>query len=90
MDDETREALAAMLRDTQQTQVIMWILQQCCIYGISFDYQTGQASAFREGERNVGLKIIAAIDAIDPTAYPRMLLARAAETINPVSKVNDD
>lgn len=64
-----------MLRNSQSRRFLWWILQGCGIYGISYDGK--DASAFAEGQRNVGLKIIADISAVSPTAYPELLLEQA-------------
>lgn len=64
-----------VLRNTQSRRFLWWILQGCGIYGISYDGK--DASAFAEGQRNVGLKIIADISNVSPTAYPELLLEQA-------------
>lgn len=70
-----RSDVEFMLRNSQSRRFLWWILQGCGIYGISYDGK--DASAFAEGQRNVGLKIIADISKVAPTAYPELLLEQA-------------
>lgn len=69
---QLREDISSMLRNPQSLRCIWWILQQCGIYGVSF---TGdEMTAFREGQRSIGLTIIQKIAEVDETAYPTLML----------------
>jgi phosphoglycolate phosphatase-like HAD superfamily hydrolase len=63
------------LMDSQQGRRFAWrLLEQTGVYRSSF---TGDSQTFfNEGQRNIGLKLIAQIHEITPDAYPLMLAER--------------
>jgi hypothetical protein len=65
------------LPNTQGRRFLWWILQQCGIYRIT---ATGNSLTYLyEGERNVGLKIINQINAVDEAAYSALCYTMAEE-----------
>lgn len=76
MNDEQLDALRYLLSIPQGREFVMWVLQQTAVYSSTYDPNTGTVSAFAEGNRNVGLKVLRALQAVDPAAYPRLLLER--------------
>lgn len=78
-DELHRSDVEFMLRNSQSRRFLWWVLQGCGIYGISYDGK--DASAFAEGQRNVGLKIIADISKASPMAYPELLLEQARNQV---------
>jgi hypothetical protein len=78
-DEEDEDAFRHILSIPQGRRVLLWVLKQCPVYSTSWSDQTGTVSAFAEGNRNVGLKLIRALGIIDPTAYPKLLIEFALE-----------
>lgn len=79
--DERAEILLdfeAVLRNPQGRRVLLWVLQQCHVYGAIY---TGKEAGtnLNLGERNVGLRIISKLDEVGPTEYPRLLLHAAQQ-----------
>lgn len=73
LDDATR----FMLSTTQGRRFLWWILGECGLFRASF---SGNSSTFHaEGERNIGLKIVARLDAINPIAFPQLMLDMKAD-----------
>lgn len=70
--------LEAVLRLPQGRRVLLMILERCGLYRNAY---TGErpATDFRLGEQNVGLWLVAQIEAVNPTEYPMLLLERARE-----------
>lgn len=69
---QLREDISATLLNSQSMRFMWWILQQCGIYGISFSGD--EMTAFREGQRSIGLTILQKITEVDETAYPNLML----------------
>lgn len=68
--------IEAMLRNPQGRRVLMWIFQQCHVFGPVY---TGDAAStnFCLGERNVGLRLAALIKTVGPTEFESLLLDMA-------------
>lgn len=66
------EDLNFMLRNPQSRRFLWWLISSCGIYGTSYS-ETHAAAAFREGERNVALKILAEIGKHYPLAYADLM-----------------
>ncbi|MBL4786532.1 MAG: hypothetical protein JKY49_14030 [Cohaesibacteraceae bacterium] len=77
MAPEIVEALQVVLRNKHCRIVLWWILEQCGIYRNTFSGNS--ATYFMEGERNIGLKILNQIAAVDARAYPKLMLEMVAE-----------
>lgn len=70
--------LEAVLRFPQGKRTLLRILERCGVFRTAF---TGEDSAtdFRLGEQNIGLFLIAQIELVGPTEFPRLLLEAAQE-----------
>ena len=74
---DVEEATRWVLQNSQSRRFLWWILQQCGIYRIT---ATGNSLTYLyEGERNVGLKIINQINAVDEAAYSALCYTMAEE-----------
>ncbi len=73
LDDATRFVLS----DPRARRFLWWVLENCHLFQSSM---TGNSFAFHlEGERNIGLKIIAQIDSVNPIAFPKLMLDMKAD-----------
>lgn len=72
---EAVEDLEAVLGTAPGRRFVYRVLAECGVYRSSFSGNSG--SFFQEGKRAVGLWLIAELEGVDVTAYPRMLLERA-------------
>lgn len=77
----SREDLDVVLRNPQSRRFLWWVLSTCGIYATSFN-ESAAAAAFREGERNVGLKIIAEIGKHYPLAYSALMHEQAQSALH--------
>lgn len=77
--------LEAVLSIPQGRRVLLRLLERCGVYRSAFTGET-EATALRLGEQNIGLWLIAQIEDVDPTDYPKLLLEAAQkrdkETVN--------
>jgi len=74
LNDAELDAFRHILDIPQGRTVLLWVLKQCPVYSTSYDEATGVVSAFAEGNRNVGLKLIEALGVVDPFVYPKLLV----------------
>lgn len=74
-----REALVSLLSTKAGRGWVWGMLTFCRVFATSFD-RDPHATAFNEGQRNVGLKLLADINNADPGAY--VLMATEAEGKN--------
>ncbi len=74
-DREARD-LAAMLNTEAGQAFVMWLLAECHVYTNVFNPTDAPATsaAFADGQRSIGLKVLARIQNHDPEFYPKMLL----------------
>lgn len=70
--------LEAVLRLPQGRRVMLRILERCGVYRNAFAAEA-ETTALRLGEQNIGLWLIAQLETVGPTEYPRLLL-EAAQT----------
>ena len=70
--------LEAVLRLPQGRRVLLRILERCGVYRSAFAGEA-ETTALRLGEQNLGLWLIAQLETVGPTEYPRLLL-EAAQT----------
>lgn len=68
--------LEAVLRLPQGRRVMLRILERCGVYRNAFAAEA-ETTALRLGEQNIGLWLIAQIETVGPTEYPRLLLEAA-------------
>jgi hypothetical protein len=71
--------LEAVLRLPQGRRVMLRILERCGVTRNAYS-SSAKATAFRLGEQNVGLWLMAQMDRVGPTEYPRLLLEAAQNT----------
>lgn len=76
-EEELRASTGELLSNPQFQRFLWWLLGQCEIYGT--DISANSSMYIAAGQRNVGLKILAHLNAVDPRAYARLMLARADE-----------
>lgn len=84
--------LEAVLRLPQGRRVMLRILERCGVYRNAFAPEA-ETTALRLGEQNIGLWLIAQLEHVGPTEYPRLLLEAAQNRDNdegPVNAVVDD
>lgn len=83
--DQIALDLEAVLSIPQGRRVLLRLLERCGVYRSAFTGET-EATALRLGEQNIGLWLIAQIEDVDPTEYPKLLLEAAQkrdkETVN--------
>lgn len=71
------EATRFVLSSEPGRLFVWWVLEQCHLFGISM---TGNSHTFySEGERNIGLKIVAQIESTSPTAFAKLLMDAKAD-----------
>jgi hypothetical protein len=68
--------LEAVLRLPQGRRVLLRILERCGVYRSAFAVEA-EITAMRLGEQNIGLWLIAQMENVGPTEYPRLLLEAA-------------
>ncbi len=71
-DDMMSSALARVMKTPEGRSVIYMILEETGLYNATF--AGNSMDIYMNGKRGVGLWLLAAMDDIDPTCYPRMLL----------------
>lgn len=69
------DALRAVLNDAAGARFISFVLEMCGVYRLSYEGEDTHATAFKEGARNVGLRLLALLDEADDEA--RLKLNRA-------------
>ena len=67
-----QDDLDFMLRNPQSRRFLWWLLSSCGIYATSFN-ESAALAALREGERNVGLRVLAEIGRVYPLAYAELM-----------------
>jgi hypothetical protein len=71
-----RDALFNFLSNRTGRDWMFQVLTDCHIFSTSFRANPHEM-AFAEGERNIGLKLLAKVNAADPTAFIRMTQEQA-------------
>lgn len=87
--DRVELDLEAVLSLPQGRRVLMMILERCGIYRNAY---TGERAAtdFRLGEQNVGLWLIAQIEAVNPMGYATLLMEQAKQREDTSNAVVDE
>jgi hypothetical protein len=68
-----RETGLKTLMGTSEGRMWMWwLLGMCGVYHLSFVPGNGDQTAFNEGARNIGLRLLAEIHRLCPELYGRM------------------
>lgn len=73
--------LQTLLRTPEFRRFAWRYLGECRVYKQTFDH-SGSVTAFNEGKRSVGLKILAEITAADPDSYLQMMKENKEEGEN--------
>lgn len=68
--------LEAVLRTPQGRRALLRILERCGVYRSAFAADA-EVTALRLGEQNIGLWLIAQLETVGPTEYPRLILEAA-------------
>lgn len=76
--DELTLDLEALLNSKAGRHVLMWLLGRAGLYGSLFSIEPG-LTELNLGRRDLGLQLLHQIEAIDPTAYPMLLMNRARD-----------
>lgn len=58
-------------------RVLFWMLEQCAVYRDAYSGELTNATHYILGRQGAGRTLIAKLDSIDPTMYPKLLLAIA-------------
>jgi len=79
--DFEREELAKAFREVfslaSGKRVLFWMLEQCSIYQEAYAGEMTNATNYTLGLQGAGRRLIGKLDQIDPTMYPKLLLAIA-------------
>ncbi len=75
--DEITAAFRDVFASASGKRVLFWMLEQCAIYQEAYAGELVNATHYTLGKQGVGRRLIAEFDRIDPTLYPRLLLAIA-------------
>lgn len=72
-----------MMAHEQSQRFLFDLLGECGVYRLSFNH-SGSITAFNEGQRDIGQKIIARLVEADPTYYPKLMLIAHEKGFNDV------
>lgn len=75
--EENTAAFREVFSTASGKRVLFWMLEQCAIYQDAYSGDMTNATHYTLGKQAAGRKLIAQLDSIDPTIYPRLLLAVA-------------
>lgn len=85
--EELETATRLLMQNLQLRPFLWWLLEQCGIYRQNMS--ANSAMYLMEGQRSIGLQVIALMDEVDPTAYPAMLLDAAKTELARRVNAND-
>ncbi|TMN24506.1 hypothetical protein [Pseudoxanthomonas sp. X-1] len=68
--------IKAVARTPEGLRFICSVLETLGLYRLSFNAENTHATAFREGERNAGLRLLAQLDEADPGIYLRIIQSK--------------
>lgn len=86
--DQSALDLEAVLQLPQGRRVMLRILERCGIYRNAFSGSEHDTTNLRLGEQNIGLWLVAQIEDVGPTEYPRLLMDAAQHKDNEKEVVN--
>lgn len=69
---ELRETVAAIMSHKNGRSFMWWLLSECHIFQTSFS-SNGLTMAFKDGERNAGLLVLALVNRACPERYVEMM-----------------
>jgi hypothetical protein len=70
--ERTLEDWRWLLADKRGRRIAWKLLEDAGIFRTSFDRDSNGQTAFNEGQRNIGLRVLAQAMQADPSAYERM------------------
>lgn len=76
MRDQVAMDLEHVLRLPQGRRLLLRVLERCGVYRSAYAGEA-EPTALRLGEQNIGLWLIAQMEMVGPTEYPRLLLEAA-------------
>lgn len=68
-----RANIRFVLSDKRGRAFVRGMLSRCGVFRCSFDRSSGEATAFREGERNIGLALLAKVTEHAPEHLPGLM-----------------
>lgn len=71
-DERADEALKALMLHADGRLLVWGMLEDCSVFGSTFSGEATHASAFNEGQRNVGLKLFLRLMKLCPDLYATM------------------
>jgi hypothetical protein len=71
-DAERVQALRDVLATLAGRRVLWWLLEQCHLYHQSWSPGQADRTAFLEGERSIGLRLLDQIERVGPLRYAQM------------------
>lgn len=71
--------LKALMGTPEGRMWMWWLLGMCGVYHLSFVPGSAEQTAFNEGARNIGLRLLAEIHRLCPELYSRMQRENKAE-----------
>ena len=77
-NDQAMLDLEAVLNLPQGRRFVMAVIGRCGLYR-SAQTMDRDATNHRLGEQNIGLWLVAQLERLDPTAYPRLMLEQARD-----------
>lgn len=82
LEEKQRKAdLAALMQLPAGRRFLYWLLETCGLYRTSFNTDPLRM-ALREGERNIGLRLMTALEDADPRHYLTILTELAQEHLD--------
>lgn len=87
LQKQDRADLGAIFSTREGARFFSALLDLCGVFRLSYQGEETHASAFKEGARNVGLRVLSALEAIDPQARQRL---RDADGEREVTRNDDD
>lgn len=85
--DELLLDLEAVLGTKGGRHVLMWVLEQSGLYASLYAAEPG-LTELNVGRRDVGIRLLAKMEEVSPTAYPTLLLNRARDKFKPRNSVH--
>ncbi len=62
-------------------RVVGWVLDQCHLHQPSYSMNSSTLTALREGERNIGLRLLCHMERLCPDAWKKIVIAQMEEDI---------
>ncbi len=89
-DKQDLEDLRTVFNTKEGVRFLSHLLDMCGIYRISYSGEETGAMIFKEGERNIGLAILEALESFDENVYIKLAEANKERTINIIGKQDSE